>query len=159
MWCFIPLWHCFLKLSNHLRDCNRHNDWLPCQNINYNTCKTYMIMSSQLYYIHFFHDVKLLLLNLCSSTCELSHALVHFFFQLPYLVIFVYLYDHTPHFLICINFVLLNFLYLNIYMIMCLMYDISVLLYSLYFFVFMYFMINVILHCSSVDHLKPYASH
>ena len=69
------------------------------------------------------------------------------------------LYDHMPHFLMCINFILLNNLYQHTYMIIHLMYNIFILFYVLYF-IFMYYMMYVsILYCSSVDHLKLYASH
>ena len=68
------------------------------------------------------------------------------------------IYDHMPNFLTYINFVLLNNLYQHTYMIMCPMYDIFILFYVLYF-LFMYYMMYPYMCCSSVDYLKPYASH
>ena len=82
-----------------------------------------------------FNDVKLLLVNLYGYTHVLSQVLFHFV-QQHYLVIFVNLYNHMPHFITCINFILVNLLYLHIYMIMHLMYDIFILLYVFYFFMY-----------------------
>ena len=133
---FILLRSHFVKLSSHLRDCNRQDDWLSCQNIIRIFAKP--IQSCPLDYTNFilFHDVNILLL-----TFALSLKLIHFFssflfFHQYYLVIFVKLYDHMPHFLFfsCINFALLNDLYQHTYTIMHLMYDIFVLFHVLYFF-------------------------
>ena len=156
---FISLQSCFVKLSSHLRDCNRQDDWHPMSNyelwiiMNYTICKP---IWSCITWTHYSCFVKLLLVNLYSYT-HVSSQVLFCYVQQHYLIIFVNLYYHTPHFITCANFVLLNLLYLHIYMIMWLMYDIFVLLYVFHFFSFLlhvlylwhWYMYICILHYSS----------
>ena len=132
MWCFILLWLHFVKLGSHLRDCNCHDDWLSCHNIIRIFVKP--ILSCPLDYTNFilFHNVKLL-----SLTYALLLMLVHFFFfsfstNTTLLYLSNSMITHYIFFL-CINLILLNNLYRQIYTITCLMYDIFVLFHVLYF--------------------------
>ena len=49
----ISLQSCFVKLSSHLRDCNRHDDWHSCQNMDYNICKPIQSCPTWIRYFHF----------------------------------------------------------------------------------------------------------
>ena len=165
-----------MKLSSHLRDCNGQDDWHPMSNYELWIIMNYIIYKSiwscPLYVItctHFIlcNNANLLSVCLYTPTPPICCHNVSFFILFHYATLFVNLYDHMSHFITCTNFVLLNLLYLHIYMITHLMYDIFcfvICLLFIFLFFFMYYTYDTdiciyVFYIIVLDHLKPYASH
>ena len=117
MWCFIPLWSHFVMLSSCLRDCNRHDDWLSCQNIIRILVNPVWSCPPDCTNFILFHAV---IINLCIVT-DVSPFFLFLFSTNTTLLYF-------SNYMTCINSVLLKFL-LHIWS--CTLYDNFVLLYVL----------------------------
>ena len=166
----ICLWACFVKIKSHLRDCNRCDDWHPCQIMNYIICKpiwscpTCMLLHALIFIL--FNDTNLLFVNLynhappicchnvlfsfcslmllyyiCKSTWSCFPFLLHVLFS------FCQIYHICTSLWSCTQYMIFSF---------CLM----TLLYFVYITCLWYTDMYVcILYCSSINHLKPYANH